>query len=150
MFALETANPTIKRWLLIFAGLVGFMVVFGGYVRLTRSGLSIVEWNPISGVIPPLTQQAWEEEFAKYQQTPEFQKVNYNMTLAGVPLHLLDRVDSPPDCPSGGIVLRVALFLVRLPSSDPVEGDWHLHRHGIALCRAGGDGLADGRQRTGG
>jgi cytochrome c oxidase assembly protein subunit 15 len=81
MFALETANPTIKRWMLIFAGLVGFMVVFGGYVRLTRSGLSIVEWNPISGVIPPLTQQAWEEEFAKYQQTPEFQKVNYNMTL---------------------------------------------------------------------
>lgn len=81
MFALETANPSIKRWLLIFAGLVGFMVVFGGYVRLTRSGLSIVEWNPISGVIPPLTQQAWEEEFAKYQQTPEFQKVNYNMTL---------------------------------------------------------------------
>ncbi len=81
MFALSTAHPMVKRWLFIFAGLVAFMVVFGGYVRLTRSGLSIVEWNPISGVIPPLTQQDWEEEFAKYQKTPEFQKVNYNMTL---------------------------------------------------------------------
>ncbi len=81
MFSIATAHPMVKRWLFIFAGLVAFMVVFGGYVRLTRSGLSIVEWNPISGVIPPLTQQAWEEEFAKYQQTPEFQKVNYNMTL---------------------------------------------------------------------
>lgn len=81
MFHLLTPHNGIKRWLLIFVALVAFMVVFGGYVRLTRSGLSIVEWNPISGVIPPLTAQAWEEEFAKYQQTPEFQKLNYNMTL---------------------------------------------------------------------
>ncbi|MEJ5241622.1 MAG: COX15/CtaA family protein [Anaerolineales bacterium] len=81
MFRLSTPDTTVKRWLIAFAALVAVMVVFGGYVRLTRSGLSIVEWNPISGAIPPLTQQAWEEEFAKYQQTPEFQKVNYNMTL---------------------------------------------------------------------
>lgn len=81
MFRLSTPDRTVKRWLIAFAVLVAVMVVFGGYVRLTRSGLSIVEWNPISGAIPPLTQQAWEEEFAKYQQTPEFQKVNYNMTL---------------------------------------------------------------------
>ncbi len=81
MFRLSTPDRTVKHWLIVFAVLVAVMVVFGGYVRLTRSGLSIVEWNPISGAIPPLTQQAWEEEFAKYQQTPEFQKVNYNMTL---------------------------------------------------------------------
>jgi cytochrome c oxidase assembly protein subunit 15 len=51
-------------------------------VRLTRSGLSIVEWNPISGTIPPIGEQAWQAEFHKYQQTPEFKIVNAQMTLA--------------------------------------------------------------------
>ena len=74
-------NSRIGNWLFIFAFLVAFLVVFGGFVRLTRSGLSITEWNPISGAVPPLSQQAWEEEFAKYQQTPEFKQVNFNMTL---------------------------------------------------------------------
>lgn len=71
----------IRRWLGGFALLAALMVLVGGFVRLTRSGLSIVEWNPISGAIPPLTEQAWHEEFAKYQQTPEYQKVNRGMTL---------------------------------------------------------------------
>jgi cytochrome c oxidase assembly protein subunit 15 len=65
----------------LFASLVAFLVVFGGFVRLTRSGLSITEWNPISGSVPPLSQKAWEGEFTKYQQTPEFQQVNFNMNL---------------------------------------------------------------------
>jgi cytochrome c oxidase assembly protein subunit 15 len=60
---------------------VAFLVVFGGFVRLTRSGLSIVEWNPISGSIPPIGEQAWAQEFAKYQKTPEFIYVNSGMTL---------------------------------------------------------------------
>ena len=59
------------------------MVVVGGVTRLTRSGLSIVEWNPIMGAIPPLSESAWLDEFAKYQQTPEYQHVNKGMTLAG-------------------------------------------------------------------
>jgi len=70
-------------WLFIFAFVVAFLVVFGGYVRLTRSGLSVVEWNPVSGVFPPIGEQAWDIEFAKYQLTPEFQQVNNNMTLEG-------------------------------------------------------------------
>lgn len=70
-------------WIFAFSSFAMFLVVFGGFVRLTRSGLSIVEWNPVSGAIPPLTQQAWQQEFARYQLTPEFQKVNYNMTLDG-------------------------------------------------------------------
>ena len=74
-------NRAVMRWLFVFAFIVAFLVVFGGFVRLTRSGLSIVEWNPISGSMPPIGQQAWQEEFAKYQDTPEFQKVNFNMTL---------------------------------------------------------------------
>lgn len=68
-------------WLFAFTFVVAFLVVFGGFVRLTRSGLSIVEWNPVSGSIPPMGEQAWQEEFAKYQLTPEYQKVNFNMTL---------------------------------------------------------------------
>ena len=79
--ASTSQNRAVMNWLFIFAFIVAFLVVFGGFVRLTRSGLSIVEWNPISGVIPPLGQQAWEEEFAKYQLTPEYQKINTNMTL---------------------------------------------------------------------
>ncbi len=78
---LKTQNTDVMKWLFAFAFVVAFLVVFGGAVRLTRSGLSIVEWNPISGVIPPIGRQAWEEEFAKYQQTPEYQKINKGMTL---------------------------------------------------------------------
>jgi cytochrome c oxidase assembly protein subunit 15 len=77
----QTQNRAVMIWLFIFAFIVAFLVVFGGFVRLTRSGLSITEWNPISGSVPPIGQQAWQEEFSKYQQTPEFKLVNSNMTL---------------------------------------------------------------------
>ncbi len=78
----KTQNSAVMKWLYVFAFVVAFLVVFGGFVRLTRSGLSIVEWNPISGAMPPSGQQAWEEEFAKYQQTPEYQLINTDMTLS--------------------------------------------------------------------
>ena len=77
----QTRNRAVMNWLFIFAFIVVFLIVFGGFVRLTRSGLSIVEWNPISGSMPPIGQQAWEGEFAKYQKTPEYIKVNSSMTL---------------------------------------------------------------------
>ena len=77
----QTKNRAVMNWLFTFAFIVAFLVVFGGYVRLTHSGLSIVEWNPISGTVPPIGQQAWQEEFAKYQQTPEFKLINSSMTL---------------------------------------------------------------------
>ena len=77
----QTRNRAVMNWLFIFAFIVAFLVVFGGFVRLTRSGLSITEWNPISGTVPPIGEKAWLEEFAKYQGTPEFQQINSNMTL---------------------------------------------------------------------
>jgi len=77
----QTQNSAVMKWLFTFAAFVAFLVVFGGFVRLTRSGLSIVEWNPISGSMPPIGQKAWEEEFTKYQQTPEYIKINSSMTL---------------------------------------------------------------------
>jgi len=57
-------------------------VVVGGVARLTNSGLSIVEWQPIVGTLPPLSEQAWHEAFQKYQQTPEYQQVDFGMGLA--------------------------------------------------------------------
>lgn len=77
----QTRNRAVMTWLFIFAFVVAFLVVFGGIVRLTRSGLSIVEWNPISGVLPPIGETAWAEEFAKYQQTPEYLHINSWMTV---------------------------------------------------------------------
>ncbi len=77
----KTQNTAVMNWLFVFTFIVALLVVFGGFVRLTRSGLSIVEWNPISGVMPPMGQQAWDEEFSKYQQTPEYLLINTEMTL---------------------------------------------------------------------
>jgi len=77
----KTQNKAVMIWLFIFSFVVAFLVVFGGFVRLTRSGLSIVEWNPISGSMPPRGEQGWQEEFAKYQLTPEYIKINSSMTL---------------------------------------------------------------------
>jgi len=74
-------SARVGNWLFIFAFIVAFLVVFGGFVRLTRSGLSITEWNPISGTVPPIGERAWQDEFVKYQQTPEFKQVNSGMTL---------------------------------------------------------------------
>lgn len=71
----------IRIWLYVIAALVLAMVVVGGATRLTESGLSITEWDPVTGVVPPLTDEAWQEEFLKYQQIPEYQELNQGMTL---------------------------------------------------------------------
>ena len=62
----------LSRWLLFVAALVVVMVIVGGITRLTESGLSITQWKPITGAIPPLTEAQWEAEFALYRQTGEF------------------------------------------------------------------------------
>jgi len=77
----QTQNRSVMLWLFVFAGLVAFLVVFGGFTRLTRSGLSIVEWNPVHGAFPPIGEEAWLREFELYRQTPEYQLVNKGMTL---------------------------------------------------------------------
>lgn len=68
-------------WLLICAAVVYIMVVVGGITRLTQSGLSMVEWAPIMGTLPPMGEAAWLEVFAKYQKSPEYIKVNMGMSL---------------------------------------------------------------------
>jgi cytochrome c oxidase assembly protein subunit 15 len=75
-------DRAVAAWLLLCCALVFAMVVVGGATRLTHSGLSIVEWQPVAGALPPLDQTQWEEAFRKYQQTPEFRQVNPGMALA--------------------------------------------------------------------
>lgn len=73
----------VAAWLIACCALIFVIVVVGGITRLTRSGLSIVEWQPIVGAIPPLSEAQWEETFAKYRETPEFRQRNHDMTLGG-------------------------------------------------------------------
>ena len=75
-------NP-VAIWLLACCALVFAMVVVGGITRLTHSGLSIVEWQPIVGAVPPLDDEAWRDTFRKYQDTPQFRQVNPHMDLDG-------------------------------------------------------------------
>ncbi|KAB2961921.1 MAG: heme A synthase, partial [Thermoanaerobaculia bacterium] len=72
----------IGLWLLACCVALAALVVVGGLTRLTRSGLSIVEWRPVTGVLPPLGEAAWEEAFAQYRETPEYRLVNAGMSLA--------------------------------------------------------------------
>ena len=76
-------RPAVAAWLLVCAAVVFAIVVVGGITRLTRSGLSIVEWQPLIGALPPLSETDWQALFAKYRETPEFRLVNFDMQLDG-------------------------------------------------------------------
>jgi len=71
----------VASWLLFCAAVILGMIVLGGVTRLTNSGLSMVEWKPLMGIVPPLSEQAWQETFDKYRLFPEYQKVNRGMSL---------------------------------------------------------------------
>ena len=123
------------------------MVVVGGVTRLTHSGLSIVEWQPIVGTLPPLTDAEWQQTFEKYQLTPEYRQVNHDMTLDGFKgifwweyFHrLLGRLI--------GVVFLVPFlwFIARrgIPPGRCVEARRHLR----AGRPAGRDGLVHGEER---
>lgn len=76
------ARPAVAVWLLVVAVMVVAMVMLGGATRLTHSGLSMVQWKPLMGTLPPLNEAAWQETFDKYKQYPEYQKINQGMTLS--------------------------------------------------------------------
>ncbi|HEX5507971.1 MAG TPA: COX15/CtaA family protein, partial [Pseudolabrys sp.] len=71
----------VRLWLLAVAALIFLTLIVGGATRLTQSGLSIVEWKPVTGVVPPLSQQAWQDEFAKYRTIPQYRELNEGMSL---------------------------------------------------------------------
>jgi len=78
----EKNDRQIANWLICVALLVFAMVILGGVTRLTNSGLSMVEWKPVTGWLPPLGEAAWNAEFEKYKAFPEYQKVNKGMSLS--------------------------------------------------------------------
>jgi len=79
--SLLNTSKSVGYWLIGTSGLVFGIVVLGGLTRLTESGLSITEWKPVTGTIPPLNHKEWEEEFAKYKESPEFKQLNSHITL---------------------------------------------------------------------
>src|SRR4051794_32003366 len=92
--AVSTANPgvapraaaevglrAVSAWLFACCGLIFLMVVVGGITRLTLSGLSITEWKPVIGIVPPLSAADWAVEFARYQQIPEYRAIHFAMSL---------------------------------------------------------------------
>jgi cytochrome c oxidase assembly protein subunit 15 len=78
---MQRNHQYVSSWLISLALLIIAMITLGGYTRLSGSGLSIVEWAPISGILPPLTESAWQTEFDKYKLFPEYKLVNHAFTL---------------------------------------------------------------------
>lgn len=78
----ERSQRPVIIWLLTGCVMIACMVAIGGITRLTESGLSITEWKPVSGALPPMSEAAWQVEFEKYQRIPEYQLINQGMDLA--------------------------------------------------------------------
>ena len=72
-------NKYLLTWYQSIISLIFLMIILGGFTRLTGSGLSITEWNVISGILPPLSHADWLGLFAKYQEIPEFKEVNFSI-----------------------------------------------------------------------
>jgi cytochrome c oxidase assembly protein subunit 15 len=77
----QIAPRAVRRWLATIAALIAIMVLVGGATRLTESGLSIVEWKPITGTLPPLNEAQWKEAFEGYKTIPQYRELNAGMTL---------------------------------------------------------------------
>src|SRR3954454_18631497 len=77
-----TGNGPIRWWLIALAALIAIMVLVGGATRLTESGLSIVEWKPVAGTLPPLTEAEWAQVFEGYKAIPQYREFNAGMSLA--------------------------------------------------------------------
>src|SRR6058998_2786529 len=76
-----SATRAVQYWLLAVAALIAIMVLVGGATRLTESGLSIVEWKPVTGTLPPLTDAQWAQAFEGYKAIPQYRELNAGMTL---------------------------------------------------------------------
>ena len=147
----STDTPgAIAAWLLACCAMLFAMVVVGGVTRLTHSGLSIVEWQPIVGAIPPLNDAEWQDAFAKYRQTPEFRLRNFDMDVAGFKsifwweyVHrLLGRLI--------GAVFFVPLVVFALRGKVRGPLAWKTRRDLRAGRPAGRHGLVHGQERAGG
>ena len=84
VYSAQTAPSydAVRWWLLSMAALIAIMVLVGGATRLTKSGLSIIEWKPVTGALPPLSEEQWSQAFEGYKAIPQYRELNAGMTLA--------------------------------------------------------------------
>jgi cytochrome c oxidase assembly protein subunit 15 len=78
---MHTVPRSVRNWLIVVASMIFFMIVLGALTRLTESGLSMVEWKPVTGVLPPMSDAAWQEELQKYLSSPQGRTVNRDFTV---------------------------------------------------------------------
>jgi heme a synthase len=78
---MHTVPRSVRNWLIVVAGMIFFMIVLGALTRLTESGLSMVEWKPVTGVLPPMSDAAWQAELQKYLSSPQGRTVNRDFTV---------------------------------------------------------------------
>ena len=78
---MHTVPRSVRNWLILVAGMIFFMIVLGALTRLTESGLSMVEWKPVTGVLPPMSDAAWQDELQKYLSSPQGRTVNRDFTV---------------------------------------------------------------------
>ena len=76
------SRGAVRAWLMVLFVMVAAMIAVGGLTRLTDSGLSITEWRPVTGALPPMSAEAWQSEFDKYRLIPQYQLVNKGMSLS--------------------------------------------------------------------
>ena len=81
--AVAASRRGVRAWLCLVAALVFAMVLVGGATRLTESGLSITQWKPVAGALPPLSAADWQAEFERYKQIPQYARLNADMTIGG-------------------------------------------------------------------
>ena len=79
---MQPVSPSVRIWLVVVAAMIFFMIVIGALTRLTESGLSMVEWRPVTGWLPPLSDAAWQAELQKYLASPQGRLVNHSFTVA--------------------------------------------------------------------
>ncbi len=78
---MQPVPPSVRNWLIVVAAMIFFMIVIGALTRLTESGLSMVEWRPVTGWLPPLSDAAWQAELQKYLSSPQGRLVNHSFTV---------------------------------------------------------------------
>ena len=147
--SLTATDRHISRWLFFVMSLVVAMIAIGGATRLTNSGLSITEWKPITGALPPLSAEQWQIEFEKYKQIPEFLAEHPDMDVESFKFiyfwewghRQLGRVI--------GLAFALPFFLVAVPTPAAGRANMAFLDHPDPDRGARRRGLVDGGKRSG-
>jgi cytochrome c oxidase assembly protein subunit 15 len=138
------ARGAVRAWLMVLFALVVIMIAVGGLTRLTDSGLSITEWKPVTGALPPMDAATWEEEFDKYRAIPEYQLQNKGMSMAEFKVIYWWEWGHRQLGRFIGLVWALGFFGFLLTRSIPPGWTGRLLLLGALGWRAGRDRLVDG------